>query len=289
MYGIAGGSAVAMGDPVGPIETREDLAWNFRAFCDRYGLRTVFYEVAPSSLPLYLELGLSLVKLGEGARVSLERFSLQGNSAKSWRHAINAQEKAGSFFEVVPREEVPPLLPRLRAISDAWLSGKATREKGFSLGFFDEAYIARGPVALVRRDGEILAFANLWVGADREELSIDLMRFDERLAAGAMEYLILETMLWGKAQGFRSFDLGMAPLAGVGARPLGSWWSKVGAWLFRFGEHFYNFQGLRQFKEKFDPIWEPRYLAYPGGFSLPRVLIDVTVLTSGGLEGVVTR
>ena len=36
-----------------------------------------------------------------------------------------------------------------------------------------------------------------------------------------------------------------------------------------------SFQGLRQYKEKFDPIWEPRFLATPGGLPLPRILTHI--------------
>ena len=52
--------------------------------------------------------------------------------------------------------------------------------------------------------------------------------------------------------------------------------------VYRHGEAIYAFQGLRAFKEKFDPVWEPRYLAYPGGLSLPRVLADTSALIAGG-------
>ena len=63
----------------------------------------------------------------------------------------------------------------------------------------------------------------------------------------------------------------------------------LGALLFRYGEHFYNFQGLREFKEKFDPVWEPRFLAAPGGLAVPFVLTHVAALISGGVTGVVAR
>jgi phosphatidylglycerol lysyltransferase len=55
------------------------------------------------------------------------------------------------------------------------------------------------------------------------------------------------------------------------------------------GENFYNFQGLRQYKEKFDPVWEPTYLASPGGLVLPRILTNLATLISGGLRGVVAK
>jgi phosphatidylglycerol lysyltransferase len=81
----------------------------------------------------------------------------------------------------------------------------------------------------------------------------------------------------------------MAPLAGLENRALAPLWNRVGALVYRFGENFYNFQGLREYKEKFDPIWEPRYLASPGGLMLPRILANVAALISGGLTGIVKK
>jgi phosphatidylglycerol lysyltransferase len=183
-------------------------------------------------------------------------------------------------------------MPELEEISEEWLRAKSTREKGFSLGAFDPEYLKRLPMALVRRGDRIVAFANLWPGGDKEELSIDLMRHREDAPFGIMDYLFLELMLWGNAEGYRWFNLGMAPLAGLEARALAPLWSRLGALVFRHGEHFYNFQGLRHYKDKFDPVWEPRYLACPGGLGglvLPRVLADVAALISGGFRGVVAK
>jgi phosphatidylglycerol lysyltransferase len=67
-------------------------------------------------------------------------------------------------------------------------------------------------------------------------------------------------------------------------------WHRIGAFVFRHGEHFYNFEGLRQYKEKFSPTWRPRYLVCPQGFGvLPRVLSNVAALVSGGLKGLVAK
>ena len=52
-------------------------------------------------------------------------------------------------------------MPELKAISDQWLSDKDTREKGFSLGFFDEDYLKEFSIVLVKKDGKTVAFANL--------------------------------------------------------------------------------------------------------------------------------
>jgi len=248
----------------------------------------VFYEVGKKNLPRYLDLGLSLSKLGEEARVALASFSLEGPRHKDLRYITRRLDGEGLSFEVVPREGVPPLLEELAEISDAWLELKATREKRFSLGCFEPSYLAEFPLATVRSGGKILAFANLWTGG-REELSMDLMRHRPEAVRGVMDYLFTKLMLWGAAQGFAWFNLGMVPLKGLENRALAPLWQRLGAVLFRYGEHFYNFQGLRMFKEKFDPVWEPRYLASPGGLALPRVLADVAALISGGLRGTVAK
>jgi len=104
-----------------------------------------------------------------------------------------------------------------------------------------------------------------------------------------MDYLFANVLLYGKAEGYHSFNLGMAPLSGIEDRPLAPLWSKAGSFLYRHGEHFYNFQGLRQYKEKFHPVWESRYLAYPGGLSLPWVLTNLTTLISGGVKGTLSK
>ncbi|HUO79449.1 MAG TPA: bifunctional lysylphosphatidylglycerol flippase/synthetase MprF [Steroidobacteraceae bacterium] len=289
MYQVSGGSWVALGDPVGPAARDEELVWAFRELVDRRGARTVFYQVSSRSLPLYLDLGLSLLKLGEEARVPLADFNLEGSARADLRQSRRRAERDGASFEVVAPEGVPPLLPRLRQISDGWLEDKATAEKGFSLGAFGERYVAEFPVAIVRAEGDVVAFANLWPTATREELSVDLMRFGPDAPRGTMDYLFIKLMLWGRAEGYRWFNLGMAPLSGLENRALAPLWHRMGSFLFRHGESFYNFEGLRRYKDKFDPVWEPRYLASPGGVHLPRVLLDVSTLISGGLKELITK
>ena len=289
MYGVEGRSWVALGDPVGPPEEREEMVWAFRELVGRHGGWTVFYEVERETLYLYLDLGLSLLKLGEEARVPLAEFSLDGGGRKGLRRTLRQVEKDGATFEVAPPDGVSALLPELTAVSDAWLARKRTREKGFSLGRFDPGYLARFPLGLVRLDGRIVAFANIWRSAGQAELSVDLMRFRPEAPAGVMEYLFIRLMLWGREQGFTWFDLGMAPLAGLENRALAPLWARLGALVFRHGEHFYNFQGLRDYKEKFDPVWVPRYLAAPGGLALPGVVTNLATLISGGVRGVVAR
>jgi phosphatidylglycerol lysyltransferase len=289
MYAVEGRSWVALGDPLGAESERGELAWRFRESVDQHGGWPVFYEVSARHLPIYIDLGLTLFKLGEEAIIPLADFSLDGGSRKALRRTRKDALKAGATFDMIPAEETRNFLPDLKQISNEWLSSKHTKEKGFSLGRFDERYINCFPTALIRVGDAVVAFANVWIGADKNEISIDLMRYTAVAPPGVMEFLLIELMLWGKENGYERFNLGMAPLSGIENRSLAPLWNRVGALLFSRGEPFYNFQGLRLYKEKFDPIWEPRYLASPGGLVLPRILTNVASLISGGLAGVVTK
>jgi len=289
MYQVRGRSWIALGDPVGAAGPCRDLTRQFRALVDRAGGWTVFYQVAAEQLPLYVDLGLTLVKLGEEARVPLASFSLDGSARADLRQSHRRAMRDGATFEIVPREAVSPLLATLRRISDTWLAHKAVAEKAFSVGAFSEQYIQQFPLALVRVEGHPVAFANLWSTANRHELSIDLMRFGADAPKGAMDFLFTELMLWGRANGYGYFNLGMAPLAGLEPHALAPPWHRMGSFVFRHGEHFYNFEGLKRYKEKFLPAWSPRYIALPGRLILPRVLLDVSRLISGGLKGLVSK
>lgn len=289
MFAVTNQYWVAMGGPVGIPEEHEELAWELRTLADRHNAKVAFYQVGTHHIPVYLDLGLALFKLGEEARVPLESFSLEGNKRARLRQSFHKLQREGLSFEIAPASGVDAILPELQTISNHWLKDKKAREKRFSIGFFKPEYLRRCSIALVRKEGRIVAFANLWELENKEEFSIDLMRYEPGIANGLMEYLIVSLLLWGKAQGYHWFNLGMAPLSGLERHPLAPLWNKIGNTIFRFGSEFYNFDGLYQYKNKFDPVWQPRYLAAPAGLSMASALLSVTSLISGTLKGVLSK
>ncbi|MDI3258584.1 MAG: bifunctional lysylphosphatidylglycerol flippase/synthetase MprF [Sinobacteraceae bacterium] len=284
MYQRSGRSIVALGDPAGNPARFEELVWRYRELCDRASGWPVFYQVSAERIPLYLDLGLSLAKLGEEARVYLPDFSLDGPQRAALRHDYRRCLREGVSFAVLTPGEVTGQMTRLKEISDQWLMRRAGAEKGFSVGRFAPDYLRRFSCACVLRQERIVAFANLWLTRSREEFSVDLMRYGDDAPKGVMDYLFVKLMLWGKEEGYRWFNLGMAPLAGLEQHPLAPFWHKLGRLVHRYGEPFYNFEGLRRYKEKFHPQWRPRFLASPGGMVLPRVLLDTAALIAGGIK-----
>jgi phosphatidylglycerol lysyltransferase len=289
MYSVSGRSCVALGDPVGPPDAGRELIPHFLRMCHQAGLTPVFYEATGERLGDFTDYGLSAVKVGEDARVHLPEFSLSGSANKALRSSLNRVDRDGFAFRVADPSEVPALLPELQEISDEWLLRKGAAEKGFSLGYFKEDYLRRFPVALLERQGRIEAFVSMWPGPGRVELSPDLMRYRVTAPSGVMDVLFVRMLLWARDQGYEWFNIGMAPLSGIPTSPVTRTWTRLGHFVYRNGEAFYNFQGLRAYKEKFHPVWEPRYLAYPGGLSLARVIADVTALIAGGYRRIFFR
>lgn len=287
MYGVRGRTWVALGDPVGPPAAAPALVRDFVERADDHGALAVFHLVRPDQLQHYTDLGLSFAKFGEEAHIGLDDFSIAGGRSKQLRAGLGRLEKEKVTFRVVASESVASMLPQLRTVSDDWLARKAGGEKGFSLGFFDAAYLVRQPVAVLERAGQVVAFANLLCGAGGGELSIDLMRFSAAAPRGAMEGLLTHLLLWGQQQGYRRFNLGMAPLSGLPESTSSPAWNRLAGFVYRHGEPFYRFRGLRAYKEKFHPCWEPRYIAYPAGTLLPAILADIAALTAGGYAKII--
>ena len=289
MFGVRGRTWVALGGTVGRREERLELLWRFRELADAHAARPGIYGLGAEDLPDVVELGFSIQKVGESAAVPLESFSIEGRKRGNLRRAWRKAGEEGAAFEIVEGAAVEALLPQLQVISDAWLAHHAGGEKGFSMGGFWPGYVAEFPIAVVRQHGEPVAFATLWTTAARSAFSMDLMRYSDAAPKNIMDYLFVELIAWGQAQGYHAFEFGMAPLAGLDDRPLAPIMSRVGNLLFERGEEIYNFQGVRRYKDKYDPLWQPRYLAAPQKWTIPLLMADVGLLSSGGVASLAKR
>ncbi|MCM2293545.1 bifunctional lysylphosphatidylglycerol flippase/synthetase MprF [Allorhizobium sp. BGMRC 0089] len=289
MYGKQGRSWIGFLDPIGPKKARDELVWQFVEAARLAGCRAVFYQASPALLPAIADAGMQAFKLGELASVDLARFDLKGGKWANLRQTATRAERDGLSHEIVGTEGVPAILEDLRAVSDAWLAQHKTREKGFSLGAFTDDYIVSQPVIVLRREGRIVAFANIMVTDTMAEASIDLMRFAPDAPKGSMDYLFVSLLTALRSEGHRHFNLGMAPLSGLSRREIAPVWDRIANTFYEHGERYYNFKGLRAFKAKFHPEWQPRYLAVSGGLNPVIALLDATLLIGGGLKGVVKK
>ncbi|MCO7540826.1 bifunctional lysylphosphatidylglycerol flippase/synthetase MprF [Pseudomonas sp. VA159-2] len=289
MYARRGRSLVALYDPIGPAQERAEMIWQFRDLCDLHHARPVFYQVRAENLPFYMDIGLTAIKLGEEARVDLRRFDIdaKGKEMKDLRYTWNRGGRDGLALEIHGPGHAP--LAELKEISDAWLSGKNVREKGFSLGRFSPEYLQHFRIALIRFQGRPVAFANLLETHSNELASLDLMRAHPEAPKLTMEFMMVGLILHYKRHDYGRFSLGMVPLSGLQPRRGAPLTQRLGSMVFQRGEQLYNFQGLRRFKDKFQPDWEPRYMAVPAGLDPLVALADTAALIAGGLTGLVKR
>jgi phosphatidylglycerol lysyltransferase len=292
MYRTTGPYLVVFSDPMarsaGQRAALLDALFAFSAGIDR---RVLFYQISPDWIPLLHDRGYHFFKLGEEAIVPLDRVTLTGHAGKMNRQYLRRAERDNIVFRVLEPPEVDARMAELFAVSEHWLAAKQVIEREFSIGYFDPAYVRRFRCGVVEEQSDsrrILAFANFLEGPGHQELSVDLMRYRTD-GPTVMDFLITSVLLWGKEAGYRTFNLGMAPLASVGEQRGAHRRERLASLVFRRGEQWYNFQGVRHYKQKFNPDWQPRYMAYEGAWEWPIALANVSALIAGSWKGAVTK
>jgi phosphatidylglycerol lysyltransferase len=283
-FGVASGRAISLGDPVGPEEELWDLVAHFVRFCRDNGWTAAFFEASPKLLPAYRKVGLRKIKIGEEAIVELERFASETAGRKGFRYTRRRfAEREGCSFS----RHLPPhpkgLLEEVEEVSREWLSLPGRRERGFTLGAFDRRYVNETPLAVVRDAGGcLLAFANEVPSYRGGEATIDMMRHRRDAPNGTMDFLLLELMLALAEEGCRTFDLGLAPLSGVGDHPEAPVEERALGLITGQLNRFFSYKGLSDYKAKFGPRWEDRFLVYDGGApALIRTGLAIARLTEG--------
>ena len=257
---------IVMGDPIGNEEYFNELLDKFINEADNLGYNIIFYEINKDITMKVHEYGFNFMKFGESANVDLDEFNLDGKKKKNLRKTINKISRDGYTFEVLKGPFDGKTMKRLQEISNSWLG--YSKEKGFSLGFFDRDYLDKGDIAVVKDpSGKIIAFANLCPIYYKNWATIDLMRFDENVD-GLMDYLFINIFSYLKENNIKYFDLGMAPLSNVGVMRHSFLQEKMVYMIFKLGDHFYSFEGLKAYKDKYASFWDERYLSYSKGSSL---------------------
>ena len=281
-YVPKGRGAIAIGDPIGPKEELTETILGFNNFCFRNDWYPAFYQTGSDNLEIYRLLGWRILQIGQAAIVDLKTFSTKGKANQNLRTAVNRFTKLGyevKFYEPPISKE---LLDKLKPVSDEWLQMMKGAEKRFSVGWFNDKYLRNNAIAVIQNSStEIAAFANLISANQAKEIAVDLMRRRADVENGVMEFLFVSLLQHYQQLGYEKFDLGLSALSGIGEKQESPRLEKALRYLYQHLNHFYNFQGLHSFKEKFHPDWEPRYLIYPSLAALPDVIVGLVRADSG--------
>ena len=274
--------ALALGDPIGPPQDIDKAIEVFNEFCATNGWEPAFYQCQPDTLEVYRKHGFQAMSIGQEAIVDLKTFTLEGRSNKSLRTSMNRLVRVGYHTEL----HLPPLSDQLMVtlaqISDEWLTAMGGSEKRFSLGWFEDEYIRNGPVmVVVSQEGHISAFTNIIPEYKLNESSIDMMRHRREVEPGTMDFLFISLIQWARENKYDTFNLGLSSLAGVGEKRDSPAIEKALHYIYEHVNQFYNFKGLHEFKDKYNPTWSPRYLIYKNDASLPAIALAMIQADSG--------
>ncbi len=289
-YATRGAVALAAGDPLAAEEDLEKSVREYLDYCKRNGWTPCVYEAAEEHLPVYHSLGLRSLKMAEEAVLKMDEFSLAGNKRANLRAMVNKAAKTGLSVRRYDRglKADPAADEQLEEISEEWLSEKRMGELGFTLGRFSLETLNSVPVFIASIGERAQAFCSWLPYLGGKGVVLDLMRKRKEAPAGTMDFLLSQSLLRLKSQGFAEASLANAPLANV-AEPRGPLDRGV-ALLFENMNSVYGYKNLFQFKKKFFPRWEGRYLIYPKGADLPRVAYALAgVHGSGGLLQLLRR
>ncbi|MCK9423200.1 MAG: bifunctional lysylphosphatidylglycerol flippase/synthetase MprF [Bacteroidales bacterium] len=270
-YRISGNFAVALENPVAEnSEEMERCIRGFDAFCYENGLKSIFYRVPEESLEIYHKLHRKDLFLGQEGIVDLSTFTMEGGTRKSLRNAINKVTDRGFKATV----HIPPvhdnILQKIKSVSDAWLEDTDRTEIVFSQGMFVWDELKQQTIITVENAEEkIVAFLNTVPDYAKNEATYDLIRKTKDAPNGVMDFILIELFNYLKSRNFRYVNLGFAPLSGLDdphtfpERSMKFAYEKI--------RSFSHYKGLREYKEKFEPVWYNKYLIYQHDYDLLRV------------------
>lgn len=291
-YRVVQGVALALGDPIGPEEEREQFLKAFLIFCRKQDWYTVLYQASQQTRLLCQGYGMYPYKIGEEAIIDVERFTLQGKSGAAVRHAVARAKRDGITIHCWHGQPIPDnLFAGMKHLSSIWIKERKIQGQfGFSMGRFP---IDWSPelltIAALGAEGEVQAFLTWTPIYAGEGWALDVMRREKETAPGTTEFLIAEAVEWAKIHGYKHMSLGLAPLAGLintlpHSSSSSSFVERSAAYLHQRGMLLGQYRSLYAFKAKFQPQWEERYLIVSERQSLPQVLLALARVHGCGVR-----
>ncbi|SHN32104.1 phosphatidylglycerol lysyltransferase domain-containing protein [Mucilaginibacter sp. OK098] len=277
-YRMAGSFAVVLEQPV--CANRQDemtLLEEFEEFCIESGVRSAYYRVEEESLRLFHSLGKKSLIIGQEAIVDLDKFTLEGKNKKSMRNGLNSLQKNGFKTNIYHAPIKDGLLQKLEYVSNDWLKSTNREEIVFTQGMFDWEKLKNQTIITVENDDEqVFGFLNIIPDFAPNEATYDLIRKSSEAPGGVNDALIIALIDYCRLNNYKYLNLGLAPLSGIDqAKDLPE---KTLKFAYEKLQQFRHYRGLRDFKEKFLPAWQNKYLIYENHYdliSLPNVLNKV--------------
>ncbi len=278
-YGDFGSTVIVSPDPIGPpARARHEFA-GFLGETTRSGRAVAILGASSEWAEAYRELKMRTFYIGDEALVALSPMDLAGKAHKSLRQAVGRMTRYGYTVRVLNPLDLDESR-RNEVVAVMRDSRRGDRERGFSMTLgriFDPQdtdllmSVCTGP------DGRISGFCQ-WVPAPAVEgYSLDLMRRDlQNHPNGMFDLLIVETIRELHSRGFKHLSLNFAAMravmASTGNASIGV---KVERWMLGRLSESMQIESLWRFNSKFEPEWQPRFLAVDTIEHLPQVALAV--------------
>jgi len=270
-YRISGNFAVVLENPVAEnSEEMKKCICEFDKYCFENGLKSLYYRVTEESLEIFRSLRKKEMFLGQEGVVDISAFNLEGGSRKSLRNAIKKVTDRGFKYTIHVAPVKDGILQKIKSVSDEWLNDTDRSEIIFSQGMFDWNELKQQTIITVENAEEkIVAFLNIIPDYAKDEATYDLIRKTKDAPNGVMDYILIELFNYLKLQNFKYVNLGFAPMSGIDdphtfpERSMKFAYEKI--------KSFSHYKGLREYKEKFEPVWYNKYLIYQHDYDLLKV------------------
>lgn len=270
-YRVEAGVLLVSGDPVGAEDALPHLFRRLGSFSRERGLTLAAVGAGERLLPLWRQLGLRTLYLGDEAVVETASFSLDGRAIRKVRQSISRLEKAGYTVRL---DELASLaeaeLEELDGISSDWRAGAS--ERGFAMSLDSLRREDHGDsLVLVARDaaGRARGFLHFAPSYGRPAVSLSLMRRGRGTPNGLTEFMVARAIELLRERGVEEASLNFAVFARLIHQPRGHL-ERLAGRLLLLADRFFQIERLYRFNAKFFPRWEPRYLVYERRLSLPR-------------------
>jgi len=275
-YRISGNYAISLENPVtNNLDNFKSTIKAFDNYCFESGLKSIYYRIPEKDLSVYSELGKKNLFLGQEGVVDLNTFSLDGGSKKSLRNAVNKVIERGYKAQIHKPPIKDGVIQKIKAVSDEWLADTGRDEIIFSQGMFIWEELKNNTIITVENSEEkVVAFLNIIPDYAPEESTYDLIRKTKDAPNGVLDFIMIEMFKYLKSSGYKYVNLGFAPMSGLddphtfSERSMKFAYEKIRA--------FSHYKGLRDFKEKYTPVWYNKYLIYDNDYDLIQIPMALT-------------
>jgi lysyl-tRNA synthetase, class II len=270
-YRIENGVLLLSGDPVGPDEALPELLSELRAFAEVRALRLGAVGASERLRPLYEQLGLRTIYLGDEAVIELDRFSLEGRAIRKVRQSVTRLATAGFSAELHAVAELDEHTTReIERVLELGRDGAPERGFSMAMNSIDGPHADQTLVVVARDErGAVRGVLHFVPCYGRSAMSLSFMRRDPETPNGLTEFLVVRAAEMLRDRGVDELSLNFAAFARWMHSPSKRSEKLLGK-LIALGNPFFQIESLYRFNAKFFPRWEPRFLVYEGALGLPR-------------------